>query len=259
MEISQCDFTYDIVFKHVMKDKGIARDLIECILGKKVQGEIYLTVQKEIDPGPGFRAIRCDAYCTDDGSTIYNIEMQRTDRNPLVTRLRGYQATIDTNTMQEGCDFDDLGEVYVIFICTFDYFKQGKGMYQLEMREVTEPEKPVDSRFHWVILNATSPENAHSAELAALLNYVASGEVGDSDLVKRIAKKVKAVKKRKKVRNMITMQKKHELDLRNTAKTVEDRAVELSSRLVELERYEDILRMQNDLAFREQLFEELGL
>ena len=70
---------------------------------------------------------------------------------------------------------------------------------------------------------------------------------------------------------MITMGKKHELDLRNTARAcrAEGRAEgrwegtarirKLIKILLDAERYKDMRRMCDDDAYREQLYEEFGI
>ena len=49
--------------------------------------------------------------------------------NELPKRTRYYQAMIDMAETEKGQDYQDLKESYIIFICTFDPFKQGKPMY----------------------------------------------------------------------------------------------------------------------------------
>lgn len=66
---------------------------------------------------------------------------------------------------------------------------------------------------------------------------------------------------------MITMGKKHELDLRNTARTCraegraegEQRCARLVAELLGASRIDDISRMTEDSAYRTQLYEEFGL
>lgn len=62
---------------------------------------------------------------------------------------------------------------------------------------------------------------------------------------------------------MITMEKKHELDLRNTARSCraegEQRCARLVVELLDASRIDDISRMTEDSAYRERLYEEFGL
>ena len=62
---------------------------------------------------------------------------------------------------------------------------------------------------------------------------------------------------------MMTIDKKHELELRNTAKACRAegiaRACKLNKILLDTERYEDLKRMSEDNAYFEQLCAEFGL
>ena len=62
---------------------------------------------------------------------------------------------------------------------------------------------------------------------------------------------------------MITMEKKHELDLRNTATAAraegEQRCARLVAELLDASRIDDIKRMAGDRAYRERLYKEFGI
>ena len=72
----------------------------------------------------------------------------------------------------KGMQYWQLRKSYVIFICTFDPFRQGLPMYRfsyrcrenlsLEMGDLTEN----------IFLNATAADKATDKELAAFLSYV---------------------------------------------------------------------------------------
>lgn len=59
------------------------------------------------------------------------------------------------------------------------------------------------------------------------------------------------------------MEKKHELDLRNTARSCraegEQRCARLVVELLDASRIDDIKRMTGDRAYRDQLYEEFGI
>lgn len=73
---------------------------------------------------------------------------------------------------------------------------------------------------------------------------------------------------------MITMGKKHELELRETAEAYRaegfaegvaeiearyERSERLTDLLLDADRFEDLRRMRNDMAYREQLYAEFGI
>ena len=114
-----------------------------------------------------------------------NIEMQTSDNHRIINgaletekvpvlplRIRYYQSLISTDMLLKGMQYWQLRKSYVIFICTFDPFRQGLPMYRfsyrcrenlsLEMGDLTEN----------IFLNATAADKATDKELAAFLSYV---------------------------------------------------------------------------------------
>lgn len=275
MDQERYPFTRDPVFKYVMENAEIAHDLIECALGKEIDGEVRVEIQREVSIKPGYKEVRCDALCRDAENNVYDLEMQRRKYTPLVERMRAYQAMLDVDAMRKGDVFTVLKEVFIIFICTYDPFGCGEPRYIFEMDAIGDSKAVINPGIHWVVLNSKASDMADSADLAALLNYVANGEVSDNDLVKRIDDEVAEANKDKGVREMITMEQKHQLELRETAAAcrAEGRAEgivegrdegtartrKLTKILLDAERYEDLSRMTEDSAYFEQLCQELGI
>ena len=67
--------------------------------------------------------MRLDAFLKDGMNTVYNVEMQTSDFEDLPKRSRYYHSIIDAEHLQKGQDYSELGDSYVIFICTKDIFK----------------------------------------------------------------------------------------------------------------------------------------
>ena len=70
---------------------------------------------------PGSKGIRLDVYVEDEAGTVYNVEIQTTDKKNLPKRLRYYQGMIDLNILNRGEDYASLRRSFVIFICTLDF------------------------------------------------------------------------------------------------------------------------------------------
>ena len=91
----------------------------------------YLEKQKSIDMKIDARPVRLDIYMS-DGETVYNVEMQTTSGEHLPKRSRYYQGQIDMNLIAKGESYKKLKTSFVIFICTFDPFKQDQYVYSFE-------------------------------------------------------------------------------------------------------------------------------
>ena len=55
--------------------------------------------------------------------------MQTISNLPLGKRARYYQSNMDLDCLEKGADYTELKKCYVIFICTFDYFKKDAPVY----------------------------------------------------------------------------------------------------------------------------------
>ena len=70
----------------------------------------------------------------------------------LVKRARYHSAMIDTNTLEQGKDFDELPENYVIFITEKDFRGDGKPAYQVE-RYYVDDNRPFSDGTHIIFVN----------------------------------------------------------------------------------------------------------
>ena len=101
---------------------------------------------------PPYRGVRLDALAIDSKGNRINIEVQRASRSTLVKRARYYSAMIDTNTLEQGKDFDKLPENYVIFITEKDFRGDGKPAYQVE-RYYVDDNRPFSDGTHIIFVN----------------------------------------------------------------------------------------------------------
>ena len=89
---------------------------------------LKLDIQKSLNEAFNRRTVRLDVYI-DDGKSVYNLEMQTTRHAGLAKRARLYQAHMDINQLQRGQFYTRLRPSFVIFICTFDPFDEGRYLY----------------------------------------------------------------------------------------------------------------------------------
>ena len=155
--IDSVDIRDDFMFSYVMCNREICTELLQYLLpghkisrieyyelgddgtGKSEVGtersgdsskkyEPQLHVQKSLNEAFNRRTVRLDVYL-DDGRSVYNLEMQTTRHAALPKRARLYQAHMDINQLQRGQFYTKLRPSFVIFICTFDPFDEGRYLY----------------------------------------------------------------------------------------------------------------------------------
>lgn len=142
------------------------------------------------------KGIRLDIYVNDENNTVYNIEMQRSDNKNLGKRMRYYQGNIDIDCITKGQDYKELAKSYVIFICTFDYFKKGLHEYIFENVCVKDSNIKLNDETYKIILNNKGYKEDIDYEI---LEYVEKSDAevarkARGNLVKHIHKRVIEVK-----------------------------------------------------------------
>ena len=110
--------------------------------------------------------------------------MQTTDKHDLAQRPRYYQATMDVENIERGAIYKNMKDNYVIFICTFDPFKEGLPIYTFENRCVENPNKKLNDGTQKIFLNTTATTNL-DAEVKAFYDYIRQGN-GKSQFTKNI-------------------------------------------------------------------------
>ena len=78
------------------------------------------------------RSVRLDILATDSAGDKYNIEIQRADKGAGKKRARYNSSMMDVNLLKKGDNFDQLPEIYVVFITEHDVMGKGKPVYQIE-------------------------------------------------------------------------------------------------------------------------------
>ena len=71
------------------------------------------------------RSVRLDITAVDSEGTVYNIEIQRSDKGGSAKRARYNSSMLDTLVTEPGDDYEKLPESYVIFITEHDVIGDG--------------------------------------------------------------------------------------------------------------------------------------
>ena len=206
----------DFLFAKVMRDKKLCAALIERLLGTKIKDIVYLEEEKKIDIKWDAKSVRLDVY-VEDGNRVFNLEMQTTNQKNLPYRSRYYQGMIDLNTIEKGESYRKLKESYVIFICTFDPFEQGKAKYTFENLCVEDKELRLKDGTRKIFLNAKGYQNAEEEDVREFLKYV-NGEESDNIFVKKIENKVEQIKSNKEWRQEYMTMLMREAEIREQSR-----------------------------------------
>ena len=153
----------------------------------------------------------------DDEGTVYNIEMQCSRKRNLPKRTRYYAGSIDLDLITAGEDYINLKKAYVILICTFDPFRDGRHIYTFENRCRENLSLSLGDESIKIFLNTRGTLDDVDEEMKELLAYVEDttdrfAAQAKSPLIRQIHQKVNEVKQNPKmeVEYMTLMQRDRE-------------------------------------------------
>ena len=156
----------------------LCRRLLELILNVQISDISYPEREKTVEACIDGKGIRLDVYVEDKGTgRSFDVEMQLSDSDNLAKRIRYYQSLIDTDKLKRGQHYSALGESFIIFICTFDRFKQGRHIYTFQDRCAEDPNLLLNDGATKIFLNTKGTTDDVAPDIKAFLSYVDSGDI----------------------------------------------------------------------------------
>ena len=114
----------DAFFETLADDRAFCQEILRVILSDKklVVEDVIVQNSKRNLYG---RSVRLDALCTLGNGTKCNIEVQRSNNDNHLKRVRYNAASIAVVDSQRGDKFRELEDLYVVYISEFDVFHGG--------------------------------------------------------------------------------------------------------------------------------------
>ena len=178
----------DVFFEVLAQDPKVCEEILQVILeDSELQVEDVIVQSSERNLYG--RSVRLDALCTLGNGTKCNIEIQRSDNDNHLKRARFNAASITVRESSPGDRFDDVVEVYIVYISEFDIFKEDKTIYHVE-KVLKETGTVVDDGLHEIFVNTTIDDGSIIADL---MNCFTKKEVNNPKFPK-FSKRVKELK-----------------------------------------------------------------
>ena len=189
-EFEELGFSDDFMFRKVMEDPILCRDVIECLLQHPVGTLTEGQTERELKYTSDGKPIRLDVYNKDDTGTVYDTEMENLNHksveyHQLPKRSWFYQSSIDIDFLKKGGYYKNLPDSNVLFICTFDPFGKGMGKYTFTAHCEEELSIGLKDGTRKIFYNCTYSGNDLPEDLRKLYTYISSGQA-EGDLAKRI-------------------------------------------------------------------------
>ena len=131
---------------------------------------------------------------------------------------------IDVDSLMKGQDYYELKDSYILFICTYEPFKDSDGRpyglpcYTFRNGCSENPEVDLNDKCLKVIYNSSAYEKADDEKIRGFLRYISTNEPGEDDFSRRLCAQVEQIKQNEKFRSDYAAMNLHDRDITRRAK-----------------------------------------
>ncbi len=165
----------DTFFSVVMRDKAACEYLLSALMGKSVNVIKHKTQYsiRNIES----HSVVLDALVEDNEHNLYNVEVQKEDEGNHEQRMRYNQTAVEWTYLEKGTKYNELPELYMIFISEFDTFKLGRNNYSLSLY-IDGTNTKCDDGIHRLYFNTKVNDGT---DLSKLLQYMANSNADNTE------------------------------------------------------------------------------
>jgi hypothetical protein len=178
----------DVFFQKMVEDIEVAEEVLKIIMQKHGLTVIKCEVQRflrNIDA----HSVVLDLLCEDEDHSIIHVEVQKKDDDDHQKRVRFNISNIDTVFTEKGIKYEELPDVYAIFISNFDIFSEQRTIYHIN-RVIEETGSVVDNGVHEIYVNTAIDDGS---DIAELMQYFKKS-VGEHENFMKLCNRVKYFK-----------------------------------------------------------------
>lgn len=164
----------DIFFEVLARDKAFDQEMLRIIMADNDLIVVDVIVQSDERNLYG-RSVRLDALCILGDGSRCNVEVQRSNSDDHLRRVRYNASMITVKDSDPGTDFSKIPEVHVVYISEFDIFGKGRSIYHVE-KTIRETSEHIDDGLHEIFVNTKVNDGT---ELASYMAHFTEMEVED--------------------------------------------------------------------------------
>lgn len=153
----------DAFFEKVVEDPKVLEEMLQVFLDNpklRIKPETVVA-QKSIRNLQG-RSIRADAYAEGQEDIVFNVEIQRANNCNHLKRMRYIASLITANRSEPGDAFDDVQEVYVIYVSETDILETRQTLTHID-KVIRETGTVVNDGLHEILVNAEVPSDTKAS------------------------------------------------------------------------------------------------
>lgn len=141
----------DVFFEVLADNTEFCQEMLRLILEDDKLVVVDVIVQSS-DRNLYGRSVRLDALCILSDGTKCNIEIQRSDNDDHLRRVRFNAASISVKDSQTSQKFTEIEDIIIVYISQFDIFKSGHVLYHVD-NVIRETGKKIDDGLMRVFVN----------------------------------------------------------------------------------------------------------
>jgi len=162
-EIRQLNIIDDILFRKMAEDKIFCEEMLRVIMDDKELIVLESTPQWTGNNLKG-RSVITDVKCVLSNGRHIGIEVQKSDNDNHQKRVRYNGAVLTTNVTDTGINFEEIPDVCIIYISTFDIFKGNSPIYHID-RIIRETNELANNGFMEIYVNTKVDDGSDVAKL----------------------------------------------------------------------------------------------
>ena len=153
----------DVFFEVLAQNPKVCQEMLRTILEDDNLVVTNVVTQSDEKNIYG-RSVRLDALCVLGNGIKCNIEVQRADNDNHLKRVRFNASSITVKDSEPGAKFEEVLELYIVYISEFDFLKGNKTIYHLE-KVIRETGVIVDDGLHEIFVNTAIDDGTDIADL----------------------------------------------------------------------------------------------
>lgn len=167
-ELKGLNLTSDLLSSVVFEDTAAIQDVLRILTGICDLKILRVEPQRSLRNLYGRSSI-LDIWAEDSRGNQYNMEIQIAENEDHLKRSRFIQSRIDSRSLGSGMGYDELPDLYLIFVTEKDFLNVRTGITRI-VRIIKGTDRQIENGVHEIYANLEYP--AEDEEVTRLLQFI---------------------------------------------------------------------------------------
>lgn len=167
-KIQRLNLTSDLLASVVFEDIMAVQDILRILTGVRDLKVLRVEPQRSYHNLYGYSSV-LDVWAEDGENVQYNMEIQIAENEDHLKRSRFIQSRIYSRSLGSSMDYDELPDLYLIFITAKDFLHVRTGITKI-VRTIKGTDRQIENGVHEIYANLEYP--AEDEETARLSHFI---------------------------------------------------------------------------------------